>query len=585
MNLTALAKVTLIWITLSKTFVFSQLNLDNRVPEWSSLGLRNESVFSTFNDVIFSDIQTQFNLSNCETIDYILLNFTNIQIILPPGYLHFNCVLNLPSNVVLSGDSIHSTQLIFDDLVESNLIQIIGGSGSEYDVQSYLPKNQNFLVSALIASNSSVNEMLYIYSPDDSLITSPWAGGSTGQFVTVVSISNDTLYFDNKLRRNYLSNCKVKKNSPKENIGLKNLSIINNCPSTSQTNNVLFDFSRNCFVSCVSSVNCNFSHINISNSSGVFIEKSTFKDGFTYGSGGKAYGIVLQFGTGDCLITNNFFDHLRHSILFQAGSNGNVVSYNYSINPFWTDVSLPSNSAGDIVLHGNYPYMNLIEGNSCQHIVIDDSHGKNGPYNTFLRNRANLYGIFMNTNPSTDSTNFIGNEITNTSLFMGNFITSGNGNLSSGNNKIGQCIPTNTEIGNQFSLYLDQPISFYSTLSNWPPIGYPNGLNQYKNKSEYAVLNLESLCDCCEDESLSLDKSYVQDFQLYYSNDLKKITIHSNEPIQGYIIYDLSGKTIEQQELINLKDVELINSYASKGYYIIQITSELSIKNYKIMIN
>src|SRR5690606_35679977 len=154
------------------------------------------------------------------------------------------------------------------------------------------------------------------------------------------------------------------------------------------------------------------------------------KDGFSYGSGGKAYGVCLQFGTGDCIVENNYFNHLRHSILMQAGVNGNAIGYNYSVDPYWTDVSLPANSAGDIVFHGNYPYMNLVEGNNCQHIVIDDSHGKNGPYNTLLRNRSDLYGLFMNSNPATDSVNFIGNEVTNTGFLLGLYILSGNGHFT-----------------------------------------------------------------------------------------------------------------------------------------------------------
>jgi hypothetical protein len=95
------------------------------------------------------------------------------------------------------------------------------------------------------------------------------------------------------------------------------------------------------------------------------------------GGGGKGYGIMVQNTSGDCLIENNIFRHLRHSMILQAGSNGNVFGYNYSIDPYWTEVSLPSNAAGDIVLHGNYVYANLFEGNLGQQIVIDDSHGIN----------------------------------------------------------------------------------------------------------------------------------------------------------------------------------------------------------------
>jgi len=91
-------------------------------------------------------------------------------------------------------------------------------------------------------------------------------------------------------------------------------------------------------------------------------------------------------------------------VLLQSGANGNVISYNYSLNPNQSD-SPPANGAGDLVLHGNYPFANLFEGNICQNVMIDASHGINGPYNTFFRNRVQLYGIIMSPSPATDSMN------------------------------------------------------------------------------------------------------------------------------------------------------------------------------------
>ena len=98
----------------------------------------------------------------------------------------------------------------------------------------------------------------------------------------------------------------------------------------------------------------NFAHVEVSNSIGINVENSYFKDAFAYGSGGAGYGVALQYSSGDCYVHANVFEHLRHSILLQAGANGNVIGYNYSISPYWTGTSLPTNAAGDLVLHGNY---------------------------------------------------------------------------------------------------------------------------------------------------------------------------------------------------------------------------------------
>lgn len=124
---------------------------------------------------------------------------------------------------------------------------------------------------------------------------------------------------------------------------------------TSQTSNILISYDSNIKVSYVKSYNANYTHVNLNKSSNIVVEGSYFQDGFSYGGEGKAYRLVLQGTTGESLIYNNNFKHLRHSILLQSGANGNVISYNYSRELYWTEPFLPTNSAGDLVLNGNYP--------------------------------------------------------------------------------------------------------------------------------------------------------------------------------------------------------------------------------------
>lgn len=167
----------------------------------------------------------------------------------------------------------------------------------------------------------------------------------------------------------------------RKSVGLECLKINRLDASVGQTTNIAFDFAVDCWVTGVESNNCNFGHLVFTKSTNCYVYGNYFHDAFAYGGGGQAYGVVLQYTSGECLIENNIFKHLRHSMLVQAGANGNVCAFNYSLDPNWT--SFPSNSAGDIVMHGNYVFMNLIEENICQNIVVDASHGINGPYNTF----------------------------------------------------------------------------------------------------------------------------------------------------------------------------------------------------------
>jgi Secretion system C-terminal sorting domain len=129
-----------------------------------------------------------------------------------------------------------------------------------------------------------------------------------------------------------------------------------------------------------------------------------------------------------------------------------------------------------MVLHGNYVYANLFEGNVCQNIVIDDSHGKNGPHNTFFRNRAKTYGIFMNNNPASNDQNFIGNEITSTTFLQGFYTLAGTGHFEYGNKKQGTLTPAGTSSLTDVSYCFTTQPGFLINNA-WPVIAIPNTYN------------------------------------------------------------------------------------------------------------
>jgi hypothetical protein len=143
---------------------------------------------------------------------------------------------------------------------------------------------------------------------------------------------------------------------------------------------------------------------------------------------------------------------------------------------------LPANSAGDLVLHGNFTYLNLFEGNVCQNMVIDNSHGINGPYNTFFRNRADNYGLFMNSSPASDSQNYVGNEITNASI--GLYILDGLNHFEYGNKKVGVITPAGTNNLTKKSYYLTEIPLYWDYYYNWPSIASPNFYNTGSNPAE-----------------------------------------------------------------------------------------------------
>jgi len=246
----------------------------------------------------------------------------------------------------------------------------------------------------------------------------------------------------------------------------------------------------------------------------------------------------------EILIENNIFKRLRHSMILQAGTNGNVFSFNYSYDPFWT--SIPSNSAGDIVLHGNYIFANLFEQNIVQNMVIDNSHGPNGPNNTFFRNRGELYGIFFSATNSPGQ-NFIGNEITNTGFPFNivNYNIIGANHFLYGNNNKGSIDPPGTDTLITQSLYYLSIPDFVSP-DQWAGIGTPNPVGQGEIPALNRVQNNDLFSNTCGQiitNTTEIDE--IENHVNIFPNPFSEIAnIESEDLIQRIDLIDFSGKIV-----------------------------------------
>jgi hypothetical protein len=175
------------------------------------------------------------------------------------------------------------------------------------------------------------------------------------------------------------------------------------------SSNIFIRSAYNCEISSVESVFCNFAHMEIMYSTNILVEDCYFQDAHNFGGNGRGYGIMLHYTTGEVLVQNNIFRRLRHSMILQGGANGNVFAYNYSYQTRKEAFPGFFLAGEDLVLHGNYPYMNLFEGNYAEWASADNSHGKNGPFNTFFRNISTTGG-FSNTYAQSDSQHFVANH-------------------------------------------------------------------------------------------------------------------------------------------------------------------------------
>jgi hypothetical protein len=464
----------------------------------------------------------------------------------PNGIFYFTSTITPPDSCVIRGNGATSTVLTFDlGGKEQDAIRIASGV-PEIDTTNFTPtselrKNAKHI---FVYSGNSPEDTIYLraYNSDSSLTISDWAYGSVGQIVKVKPDPRviDVVNLSHPLRHDY---DKLSLLTMRHAVGIECLRIVRIDSTAGQTTNIAFDHAANSWIRGIESEHTNFAHVAVSYSSNVLVEGSYFHDSYGFGDGGRGYGVVLQFSSSDCLVQNNIFDHLRHSILLQAGANGNVISYNYSQDAYWTQTALPTNSAGDIVLHGNYPFLNLFESNICQNIVIDDSHGLNGPFNTFFRNNAWLYGIVMTS--ASDSQNFVGNDITNTSVLMGNYILSGTGHLEYGNRVRGVLTPAGTSALNDSSYYRKIRPTYAYTIENWPSIGVPIPSSEINNAAYRRIQGFQkqpSDCNLYEDAPLSfVDRGDNRGELAIYPNPTSgKVAL----PSGNYNVYDISGNEV-----------------------------------------
>ncbi len=185
----------------------------------------------------------------------------------------------------------------------------------------------------------------------------------------------------------------IRKMDPVQNVGFEGFTLrrLDTEPSSQNAydsgDNFFFDVAVNCWIRGVASRNTCRHHVCANRSGHLLIEGSSFAEAVSRDENSYGYGVLLEVCTSRCLIQNNAFDRLRHAMAVCEGVNGNVFAFNYSRGQAWTYHGLPNLFQGaDLCLHGRYPYANLFEQNVVEFVYADNSHGANGPYNTFLRN-------------------------------------------------------------------------------------------------------------------------------------------------------------------------------------------------------
>ncbi len=565
--------------TLSQTIPLS------RLTNWESAGYPNIIPTST----IILDVK-QFGATGNGTTDDAdairsaidSLHGMSGVVYFPPGNFLLGSGLDLPDSVIIRGTSSDSTHLIFNfNGTAGNAINISGSqSGIFTSVISGAERNSSKIV-VFDPSAFIEGDYVELIENNGSWDTQPvfWADNSVGQILHLTKISSDTLFFDSPLRINYDSNLnvRVQKIIPATGVGIECLRISREDNVASGVCiNIFLNYAANCRIQGVESSLSIGSHIEADASTNIIISGCYIHHSFLYdGVSTHGYGITLFAHTGQCLIENNIMQHLRHSFSLQTGANGNVIAYNYSTDPNRSES--PANASADISIHGHFPYSNLFESNVVQNIQLDQTHGPNGPYNTFFRNRVELYGIIISSGSvQNDSMNFVGNEVPNTGFLMGNYSLTGVGHFEFGNSIRGTLTPAGTSDLPDSSYYLHGPPPYW-TSNTFPSVGIPNVIGSGSIPARDRFLSRTNLTICDTDFTIGIEPFLLPGFKVFPNPSSGKIIFQKPQRINEFDIFlkDLNGKTIVKNSFSgsNSDIVYDLPEWMDAGIYLLEIVS------------
>ena len=419
----------------------------------------------------------------------------------PGGTYYMAGNLSLPAGIVLRGERPAVTTLRFE--TAGHCINILGtiAGGFQAIVSGYGIHSSHLVVTD--GSTFQAGDYAEVHQDNDPA-WSPSTWLKFGQLVRIEGVSGNTLTLRNPLRITYQAalNPQIRKVAPIMECGIENLKVerlvTGDAVSRDNRHTILLQYAARCWVRGVESYNGFGGHVALVYSTQCEVTGCYIHHAHDYDGGGSGYGTRVETKTGECLIENNIFQHLRHAMLSQASVNGNVHGYNYSRENYWVNSIEPSDLTGDIACHGNYVYANLFEGNICQHIWLDDSHGLNGPLNTFFRNRAELRGLNCSAS-QTLGQNYVGNEAFRNTYFFGlrpgdGYSPRGSDNFEHGNNTESDGLQApGTGTLPDYSYYLgSHPVQAPPTPAWWdiadtlPTIGPPHTLTPAKNIPAYA---------------------------------------------------------------------------------------------------
>jgi hypothetical protein len=322
---------------------------------------------------------------------------------IPTGTFRLNSTLTIPNRTVLRGAGPTLTTL--NCYMSTHAVQIGAFPANSYpnatdtSVSGSPAKGDTQITVGSVSTphTISVGSFICIDQTDDGVevvnVDTASRDGSTrgiGQIVQVTAIAGTLLTIDPPLYHDYPAARTPQvwlvnqgSNNTTQYSGVEDLKIERVSPTTGTYLMFRMLNCAFCWVKNVESKLSLFRHVDFDRCYRCEARDSYFNDGRNHGTGGYAYGVVCAAKSTACLVENNIFRHLRHSMVLDEGASGNVIAYNYSLETYQGVNWL----APDMISHGTGPHMNLFESNWGTKFHMDKVHGSSS-YQTGFRNHV-----------------------------------------------------------------------------------------------------------------------------------------------------------------------------------------------------
>lgn len=327
--------------------------------------------------------------------------------LLGAGVFLINSHLVIPNNVVLRGAGADQTQLHW---AGTDFAAVYFGNTDDYSKWPISGSGNTTFSNAVkgattiqvaSASGISAGSMLMLTQRDLSYMTEAGHGGTctfctsgftgdgdSGQNVVITAVNGTTLTIDPPLYIDYTNSPTAFRftHAAATNSGLENLKISSfGQHPAGQSANIMMGAAYASWVLGVESDFADNAHMYMYFDTHCEVRNSYFHDGYNHGPGQTDNQLNIAYKTSASLIINNIFWRQHVSVMFERGSSGNVLAYNFmSGNYHQAQLSWHQS---DIDFHGAHPMMNLLEGNADDFVQVDDYWGSSS-HTTIFRNYA-----------------------------------------------------------------------------------------------------------------------------------------------------------------------------------------------------